>query len=415
MVIPAGQGSNQGDNPSRAERQIYSHTTTVACRDARSASPGRGGTGGGATPPSAFELPFEIPLPPSLPASTSHRTRKGGAREGGFRLQYKLRAKLGSHRKDVLVRVQAANGPSLPPSHWVPRQLPPTALPLLPGGGAPTEVVTLAARVENSHLCRGDAVKLRWACHGLSSARHLIQGVEVRLVECLRWRTSWHEHRDLKALVTQPIDVFELLGHDEDDSSTGSPRGRNRTFQQLGQRESLSVDTILQESLASGHNSLTFAVPECARDTYHGPFIQCWHVVEIRLLLRGSHPGEGGPSQALKVCIGSSPPRAQAVLVSDAPPDASAEVAVMAPPSPTSVVVRQDAREWGPVGPGGDGDPSLANALPWACALPLSQGDCNTPELRYARNVDGPPAMGPMDDTVSSLPPPLSPLRTASV
>ena len=396
MVIPAGQGSNQGDNPSRAERQIYSHTTTLACRDARPTSTGRGGTGGGTTPTSAFELPFEMPLPPSLPASTSHHTRRGIARESGFCLQYKLSAKLGSHRKEVPVQVQAAKGLSLPLSHWVPRNLPPTALHLWPFGGAPTEVVTLAARLENSYLCRGDAIKLRCACHGHSSARHRIQGVEVRLVECLRWRTSCHEQRDLKSLVTHPINDFEVEGcdNDEEDSSTSSFRGRNRSFQQLGQRESRSVDKALEESLVSGRNSLTFAVPEFARDTYQGPFIQCWHVVEIRLLLRGSHPGEGGPSQALKVCIGSSP--------SDGPRTGVAEVAVMPPPaSPTSVVVRQNARERGSVVSVGDGDPSLANA-------------CGTTDLKYARTVERPPATGPTG-AVSSLPPPLSPLRTASV
>ena len=356
----------------------------MACRDARPTSTGRGGTGGRSHTAQCVRTHFRDTSAAVAAASTSHHTKRGIARESGFCLQYKLNAKLGSHRKEVPVQVQAAKGLSLPLSHWVPRNLPPTALHLWPFGGAPTEVVTLAARLENSYLCRGDAIKLRCACHGHSSARHRIQGVEVRLVECLRWRTSCHEQQDLKSLVTRPINNFEVEGCDS----------RNKSFQQLGQRESRSVDKALEESLVSAHNSLTFAVPEFARDTYQGPFIQCWHVVEIRLLLRGSHPGEGGPSQALKVCIGSSP--------SDGPRTGVAEVAVMPPPaSPTSVVVRQDAREWGSVVSGGDGDPSLANA-------------CGTTDLKYARTVERPPATGPTG-AVSSLPPPLSPLRTASV
>ena len=349
--------------------------------------------GEGATPPSAFELTFEIPLPPSLrprplttPRGVLHGSRAFASNTSltpsSARTERRCPSK--SKRPKVCHYLCRTGCPAIcHPRLW-------------PFGGAPTEVVTLAARLENSYLGRGDAIKLRCACHGHSSARHRIQGVEVRLVECLRWRTSCHEQRDLKSLVTHPINDFEVEGcdNDEEDSSTSSFRGRNRSFQQLGQRESRSVDKALEESLVSGRNSLTFAVPEFARDTYQGPFIQCWHVVEIRLLLRGSHPGEGGPSQALKVCIGSSP--------SDGPRTGVAEVAVMPPPaSPTSVVVRQDAREWGSVVSGGDGDPSLANA-------------CGTTDLKYARTVERPPATGPTG-AVSSLPPPLSPLRTASV
>lgn len=235
-----------------------------------------------------FEAPFAIVLPESLPASASHAT---GPRDVGFRIQYKIRAQLPSnHKSEVYVMVHSAPLPSDP----IPSDMDPISVPIKTFFRK-RGIVTLGAHADDTLVSQGETLHVHLACHNESSA--LVQRVEVRLLECVRWKTHRHDQREIKIL-----DVLQDVSHLPGLACHDTARGRSAaTPDPVREREIISQ--ALLESRRTGCNQITLRVPSHARDSYYGQLVQVWHMVEIRL--KTSHLTTN-PSKSIAVRVGSS-------------------------------------------------------------------------------------------------------------
>lgn len=300
VAIPPRTGSNNSSSTSRDERQVISSRQVL--RDFSKLPCKASGVG---------KYPFSISLPPSLPASMSV-----GTKDNGVRIQYKLKATLHSHSKDLYLFIQSAPIASYPP---IPSEIGTMEVPIPSGGGwnwlkkvvglsATPPSVTVGAQLANSVAAKGQVLDLHLACHETVSPSFFspnkgsvsaLPQVEIRLVECIRWTAGSHEQRDAKTLGCVPaIDLPESCVR-----RRPADRNENNHLQS-------TVIRALTESFESSNtcHTVTLHVPLQARDTYQGQICQVWHLLEIRPSLSTSTRNGTGPCRTLPVRVGSPGP-----------------------------------------------------------------------------------------------------------
>eukprot|EP00977_Amphora_coffeiformis_P016705 scaffold5237_cov179-Amphora_coffeaeformis.AAC.18 len=253
-----------------------------------------------------YVMPFTIRLPTSLPSSDSFLEDSS---VGSYRIQYKLRARVaGKAKKETYLRIQ-----SQPlPDERVPCIIQPTNYALSSLRLVNRGRILLAARVEDTHVGRGEHIALHLACHNDSTAE--LQRVKISLVEELYWTATSTSaarlHRSRTLFCLRDVTVPGL-----DKSVKTREHVRSLT---ANQEESFHQ---LYTELMSGRNKVLIKLPTQMRDTYRGRIVKVIHhlVIDMKTEKTVTNPSVSIPLRIGEPAVRSSGPPLPVVLPA-APP-----------------------------------------------------------------------------------------------
>lgn len=233
----------------------------------------------------SYSHPFSIYLPGSIPASLSYKDASGN-HCGIF---YTLTARLG----DVVLEQELTIVGKPLSSKVYTRSVHPTCFPLKTLGGLVDHgFVVLAAKVENTHVAKGQKANLYIACSNKSNEE--IQ-FGVQLLEELDYKAGGKEKKVESRLNTEM--QVELPGLTKGMEPTTSSR-----------KEKMEVDgplyAQLQSDLSSRQNLIKIKVPSKALDSYKGNLVQVSHYLKIVVAWSGRLDG---PSILIPISVFDPP------------------------------------------------------------------------------------------------------------
>jgi hypothetical protein len=248
--------------------------------------------------PGVYNLPFEFLLPMSLPSSTQFPNVNSKTFSG--RIQYFLTATVADLQTRLVVRIMSA---PLPPS-VIPCISHPTTHELKQAKLLKKGSLTVATCVENTHVGRGEHIKVSVACRNSSTVD--IERVQIKLIELIEYKAQ-DENRSLKLHLRSMKDIH-LRGLDKSRSkdfihSSTRINGRNSSIAV----DMSSIHRHLLRGLMSGENQFSVLVPSTARDTYDGCLLKISHYLKITFITRTL---VDNPSFKLPVVIGTPNPDA---------------------------------------------------------------------------------------------------------
>ena len=260
-----------------------------------------------------YVLPFAIQLPHSLP-STDYELQG----EVGYRIQYKLQVMAGvGNKEDILVNVSSAPLPDeRVPCVVEPRSYAIHSLKLFQKGQ-----LVIAARVEDTHVGKGQNVCLHVACQNDSTVD--VHDVRISLMEHVfygagRAGASMSHPNQTRTLFT--LEHVNLPGLDREGKSRGQVRQNNENRQETYK--------MLHKELASGRNRILIKLPWVS-DTYNGRIVKVIHSLVIYMK---TPDNTTDPSISIPIRIGTAPLQIQAAQPSEtAIPSAPPENLVFAP------------------------------------------------------------------------------------
>lgn len=236
-----------------------------------------------------YVLPFTIQLPDSLPASDMQSYH-----EHGYRIQYKIQAWAGMTNKAfAYVNVHSAPLPDV----RVPGNMGPLTLPLNSMAIVGRGRLFVAGQVQDTHIGRGEYLKLDLACRNESTAA--LQKVKISLVEHYKSpRTAAKTSRTLFS-----VDNVTLPGLDRTKKSRDQVRENKNN--RSSQEEAYGA---LHRELLSGQNRIHIQLPLQMRDTYYGRYITVYHTLVIDWKTEATVTN---PSLSIPLRIGNPPVRTQ--------------------------------------------------------------------------------------------------------
>lgn len=247
----------------------------------------------GSLPPGSYEFPFSLVLPSGLPSSMY---AAGGG--GSCKISYSVKARLYRrewHKFDIRAKrpllVSAAPFPPEPVPYFAsPHTVPINTFCCIPNG-----TITLGAVADDTRLSRGETFGVGVAVDNSSTAQ--INSVSVKVKEFVSWRAGGHSNHEWRTVVAASFDPLTLQGAAKkasaDIKAAASP-GEARD----------AVLHRLYETLHSGSQRSSLAIPPTARDTYQGSVLSVRH----RMLLRATTGCcVTDPELDLPVCIGPPP------------------------------------------------------------------------------------------------------------
>ena len=273
-------------------------------------------------PGTMYVLPFQIPLPQSLPASTAFK-------QGWdfFRIQYKLKASVGPRiKRTIYVNVTSA---ILPVEQRVPYVAPPQTFDLKCMKLIKRGQVIFAAKVDNTHVRKNQHVTMYLACQNDSTVD--IRQIRISLVECCRY-TSMEDCSPLAPSNPYIENTLLLL---DDVNSPGLDRlrkSRHDAREAATRRE--ETHQWLNRQLALECNRVLIQIPSHLADTFQGQLGNISHalVIDVKTDKRVTNPSITIPLQVGNPLLG-------AIRSSSAGPPESSVTSVSKPSLEPTIVV----------------------------------------------------------------------------
>ena len=202
-----------------------------------------------------------------------------GTRNVGFRIQYKLCAKLVGwesqgaassklNQHQMYVSVQSR---PLPNETRVSHSIQPTTLPVHVLTMLNRGNVTVGACIENARVGKGEDLVVHVACHNDST--EAIERVQIKVYEEMFWKADKHSEQLSSVIVT--LEDVNLPGIEK------SPRTHD------GQQDDQQAEQVrrqIEDAVASGRNKVSLRIPDTSRDTHSGNLIWIWHMVKIKVV-----------------------------------------------------------------------------------------------------------------------------------
>jgi len=263
--------------------------------------------------------PFTIYLPGTLPPSMDYDDTQGG---GCCSIYYQLTARLVNEKQEQ----KSAASPSdetgtasktdgtlnlhaehtlcvvgaTPSTKKYPVTFQPKIYPVKPSLGVLGRggYIIVAARVENTHVAKGDDLHLSLSCRNRSD--HYIQSVDVHLLETIHWNTSTSgcsSNIDLssqsasghKTNNSKTVNLASYTGLVLDGLQNGSQDKPHSDSHDQGPHEE-QVDPLvnaeMHNDLMSERNTVSIRLPSQARDSYKGKLVQVAHFLRITFAVK---------------------------------------------------------------------------------------------------------------------------------
>jgi hypothetical protein len=213
-----------------------------------------------------YSIPFEFDVPASSPASTQYPDVK---RNFDFRIQYSLLVKMGTFR--LSRNVDVASAPL--PNEIVPCLVQPTTYELKSFGVLKKGSITVGAGVADSHIGRGQTLKISIASRNYALVN--IERVHVKLVELIDYKAQEEgDARKVELKKLKDIDLPCLIK---------GRKSRTELNSQGGSYED-NIEATYQgiyQDLLSGQNQVDLQIPHSARDTYSGKLMTISHYLKV--------------------------------------------------------------------------------------------------------------------------------------
>jgi hypothetical protein len=214
-----------------------------------------------------YSLPFEFVVPASSPASTQYPDSK---RNFDCRIQYSLLARMGTIRSSRIVDI--ASTPL--PNETVPCLVQPTTYQLKSFGVLKKGSITVGASVADSHIGRGQTLKISIASRNDASVN--IERVRVKLMELIDYKAQEEGNvRKIELNMLNDIDLPCLI-------KARKSRSERRQSGRGGFEDNIEATyQEIYEDLVSGQNEVDLQIPYSARDTYSGKLMTISHYLKV--------------------------------------------------------------------------------------------------------------------------------------
>lgn len=228
--------------------------------------------------PGRYEQFFSIYLPAAIPPSMNY----DDGHHGGCSVLYTLHATFGHH---VVVKPLAVVGAPLSTKVYPycehPEIFPVRSLHIIDQG-----YVLMAAKVENTHGCRGRPIEFSLACRNRSKLD--IHRVHVKAVETIHYRTKFHETKRNNVLADFPN--VPLSGLQKDTSA------KYVANQHLPTVVDALTHSEMHADLSSDQNRLCLTLPAKTHDSYQGKLVTVSHALHITLVLKETSHEQSNPT-----------------------------------------------------------------------------------------------------------------------
>jgi len=292
---------------------------------------------------SQFRFPFQIELPHDLPSSMYI------ARNGGYSLiNYKFKAHVGGHHKvEQLFNVMSAPLSMQPVSNLVPPIVRDIQSCCFNMGS-----ITMAARIANTRIGRGETAIIDFACKNRSRQR--ITSVTVDIKQEVRWTAGYHSEYAKDALARRLFNRTERWGEMSKEEVKAEQQSRQKNTDSHRDRKQQTLQTI-HKAVFDGENRVLLNVPASALQTYSGALVQVSHRMKIKITFDGTcidHPtitvpiylgtptsygaqiASPQPSIPVATAIATPTPSAPPMGVKPSAPPSEAEIDLAAPSAP---------------------------------------------------------------------------------
>jgi hypothetical protein len=245
-----------------------------------------------------YSIPFQFDVPASSPASTQY---PDGKDKFDCRIQYSILAKMGTFRWSRIVDV--ASTPL--PNETVPCLVQPTTYQLKSFGVIKKGSITLGTSVADSHIGRGQTLKISIASRNDASVN--IERVRVKLVELIDYKAQ-EEGNARKVVLKKLKDV-------DSPCLVKARKSRSERRQSSQGRLEDNIEATYQEiyqDLVSGQNQVDLQIPHSARDSYSGKLMTISHYLKVtfftesfvenpstKIPIRIGNPSQRGGSQPI--------------------------------------------------------------------------------------------------------------------
>lgn len=221
--------------------------------------------------PGKYKMPFEIDLPPSIPATMYLQVE-----DGNCEIEYQLEAQLkGSgwfndfkaHRG---VHIQAR--PADESNMVVPYEAPPETMPIRLAKCKNLGEMTYACNLDNTVLEAGKPTQVTIAC--LNHSTLGVSSVVAEMIQVTSWEASGFESEHEKAIFSRSFPQWPDLDPIADDQITLGASSADKA----------NIEAKLFEELKTGAHQITINVPVNATPSYEGQLISIKHLVRVRLV-----------------------------------------------------------------------------------------------------------------------------------
>ena len=243
-----------------------------------------------------YSLPFEFDVSSSSPASMQY---PDGKRNFDCRIQYSLLAKMGTLELSRIVDIASAPLPN----ETVPCLVQPTTYQLKSFGVLKKGSITVGASVADSHIGRGQTLKISIASRNDASVN--IERVRVKLMELIDYKAQEEGvTRKVELKKLKDIDLPCLI-------KARKSRSERRQNDQGGFEDNIEATyQAIYEDLVSRQNQVDLQIPHSARDTYNGKLMTISHYLKVtffttslvenpsaKIPIRIGNPSQRGGSQ----------------------------------------------------------------------------------------------------------------------
>lgn len=223
--------------------------------------------------PGKYKLPFEIDLPPSLPASM-HVSQE----EGHCEIYYEIEAHLegsgwfSDYKASRVVYMQAK--PIDESNSAVPFEGPPETMPIRLLRCKHVGDMTYACHMQNTVLACGQAAQVSMACQNNSTLG--ISSVVAELVQVTSWEAGGYESEYEKTIQSETLPNWDAL-----QPITNEKLEERKSV--ASERDTSTEEKILEDLNGDAHK-VTIRVPNTAHPTYEGQLMSIKHILRIRLV-----------------------------------------------------------------------------------------------------------------------------------
>lgn len=238
--------------------------------------------------PGQYKLPFEINLPPLLPASFGIEQQ-----EGSCTVKYFLEAQLkGSgifkdYKDCIQVYVDAKpvdEGQISVPFEGPPKEFTVRMLGRFGNGGA----MTYACHASNTVVGCGQEIKVKFAC--INNSTMGVRDVVATLKQYVEWKAKGFSHEHCDRIVSKsfgtwddlkPVSAKEVKQRRE---AASKPKGTTVSTDDRTTATDVEEDTRILTALLDERHSLSIQIPTNVIPTYEGPLIRVRHVLQVKVV-----------------------------------------------------------------------------------------------------------------------------------
>eukprot|EP00985_Skeletonema_marinoi_P006822 scaffold2995_cov140-Skeletonema_marinoi.AAC.5 len=212
--------------------------------------------------------------------------------------------------------------------------------------------ITMAARIANTRIGRGETAIIDFACKNRSRQR--ITSVTVDIKQEVRWTAGYHSEYAKDALARRLFNRTERWGEMSKEEVKAEQQSRQKNTDSHRDRKQQTLQTI-HKAVFDGENRVLLNVPASALQTYNGALVQVSHRMKIKITFDGTcidHPtitvpiylgtptsygaqiASPQPSIPVATAIATPTPSAPSMGVKPSAPPSEAEIDLAAPSAP---------------------------------------------------------------------------------